>query len=215
MGRKTCRRKRRTKTKRSSGRSSDPEHKTKPVNDKNAIIDDDQSCWDSLDELALADYTDNVGKYDSTFKDEMDMAMRLSFLNVSSENVNLPEESIATSDTELPQSEQRYSRKRISKRNRKRTKKFKADPNLDSYMGSGEGCRTRRVSGGLSKLCTITWMKSMTDQSVLMTDDSQTGGGGGHFDTSDDTSSRGLTESDSPIIDDIIMIDNASSSEGN
>ena len=235
MGRRAVRRRRRFKAQKRTGRCSDPEdHNYVKNTNKTEIIDEDNSGWDSLDDQTLLDYAENAAINDpSTLVDEMEVTKRLSGLNVSA-IVELPESSIVTSDvetvfSELPSTillddpgeretltrlEERYCRKRGSKRNRKRTKKVKIlPPELEEGESMAErvGGKYRRATY-VSKLRfnPISWCK----QSSVLTDDSQQGLTTEPDHTTglvgpSDTSSRALTESDSPTVDDIIMLDEA------
>ena len=200
-------RRRRCRGRKRSGRRSDPEHFNSCRRRNKDIIDDEHSGWDSLDERVLLDYMDNVAKNNPL--DEMEVVQKLSTLNVSA-MVELPE--IITSDvdtvySELPSAtlldssypgnvEKRYCRKRFSKRNRKRTKKVK--------MLSFEHQQVVDHLIEKHKKPVINWCK----QSSVLTDDSQTA----TKSKISDTSSRGLTDSDSPTVDDIIMLESSNES---
>lgn len=206
MGRRS--RRRRVKAKKRSERRSDPEHfnSRRRYRDNKEIIDDERSGWDSLDERTLLDYMDNVTKYD-----EMEVTQKLSGLNVSA-FIEQPE--VVTSDvdtiySELPSAtildsschgnvERRYCRKRFSKRNRKRTKKLKT-LSLEHQQVVDYLFKKHKKPRNFIKESSL-----IVDdgQSVIMNDKVKVS----------DTSSRGLTDSDSPIIDDIVMLESSNES---
>lgn len=204
MGRRAAKRRHKAKLRR-SGRLSDPERRA--IKAKHSAEELCSSGWASLDEDALQDYADNAATDNdpTALLDEMEVTRRLCGLNVgvidglvSALPTQHQPSDVDTIYSELPSAtlldtlpgeqdhldrlRKRRLRKRSSKRNRKRTKKQKL------VEGSGMACHSP-----------IVWMKaSVTSDSSQCRDVS-----------TDATSSRALTDSDSPILDDIIMLESA------
>ena len=218
---RTKRRRRKSKGKRSSDRHSDPE-----ILLKEGDTERDHG-WDSLDERWLP--LDERG----TLLDEMEVtSKRLSSLNVTCgplkgstpppNNSSIPSE-LETENTSTyvcvsSDLQKRYSRKRIYRRNRKRAKKAKCDDDLLFSMASAPSDFKRVPSLLESPQFSIPHQSvtrlSKFHQSGILTDDSQTGLTS-HYGLSDQTSSRAVTESDSPgIPDDILMYEESTDSEG-
>lgn len=224
---KTKRRRRKSKGKRSIDRHSDPEL---PL--KEGEIERDHHGWDSLDErwLPLDERAAVLDEMEVTSK-------RLSSLNVTCDppkgstpppqnnNSSIPSE-LETENTSTyvcvsSDLQKRYSRKRIYRRNRKRAKKAKCDDDLLLSIGSTSALSSdfKRVPNLLESHQFSIAQQSIVrlgkfHQSGVLTDDSQTGLTS-HYGLSDETSSRAVTESDSPgIPDDILMYEESTDSEG-
>lgn len=179
--------------------------------------------WESLDDLALLDYSNNAAYNDaSTMNDEMEVTKRLSSLNVSAVSCCGADHictAVMTSDVETIYSEfppfatladnlpgelvpserlkERQMRKRSSRRSRKRTKKAR---NTCKCPCPEETVATRHRKSILEP---INWVRSTVG------DDNQSNSCSECCECyhSSDLSSRALTESDTPILDDIIMIE--------
>ena len=223
MGRRATRRRHKKKYNKRHSYHSEPEEFREPKTSDN---DSRQEKWDSLDELALTDYANNAACNDpATVRDEMEVTRRLSSLNVSvvscgNELTNDPC-AIMTSDVEticsefppsatlvdslpgdffpLDRLKERQLRKRSCKRNRKRTKKAKALPSTEE----GKHKRSFHVSSKV-KFNPIAWVQPSDEQPSMKFLGSELSEI--HQQCSDYTSSRSLTGSESPTLDDIIMI---------
>ena len=199
--------------------------------------------WESLDDLALIDYATNAASNDAvTIHDEMEVTRRLSSLNVSaaccSNDLNVMTSDVETIYSEFPPSatladnlpgeflplerlKERQCRKRSSKRNRKRTKKIKAlilPPGISEETMAVPVGRNRKPSQ-ISKLRfnPIDWVHSTGEPSHVNPLPSYLKEGEEERlkDHYSDASSRALTDSDeSPILDDIIMVDSGPEETG-
>lgn len=224
MGRRATRRRHKKKYNSQKSCYSDPEsiHGSQ-INEKEMIR---RERCESLDDLALIDYATNAASNDpSTVRDEMDVTRRLSSLNVC----DLMTSDVETIYSEFPPSatlvdnlpgefvplerlKERQYRKRSSKRNRKRTKKAKALlPGSEESMSIPVGKHRRPSHASRQRFNPIAWVRS-TGEPVH-----KCSPGNEHLETAryySDASSRALTDSDeSPILDDIIMVDSGQDDE--
>ena len=164
--------------------------------------------WESLDDLALLDYADNAATTDpATLRNEMEVTRRLSCLNVSMaactdlwpsdvETVcsECPLPWAATLPSNLPgelvpldRLKERHCRKRTSKRSRKRTKKPKPTHLPPLFDEKRPTQWVRPTTSGNNPRVGVA--------------------GGCDSHNCSDVSSRALTDSDSLVLDDIIMLE--------
>ncbi len=222
MGRRATRRRHRKQYNKQYTYYSDPDKSCEPKHSDN---DSRKDKWDSLDELALTDYANNAACNDpATVRDEMEVTRRLSGLNVSvvscGHDLTRDPCAVMTSDVETICSEfppsatlldnlpgdfvpmdrlkERQLRKRSCKRNRKRTKKLKADETLSAAISK------HRKSSHASKFRynPIAWVQPSDESSQIQFGTEQSD----VYHYCSDDSSRSFTDSESPILDDIIMI---------
>lgn len=220
MGRRATRRRHKKKHAKHNIKKchSDPEE-LRECRDGNTVVGD--KC-DSVDDLALLDYYNNA----VSCNDEMEVTKRLSSLNVSTVSCCGADHfcsTVMTSDVETIYSEfppfpatftdsnlpgeivpserlkERQMRKRSSKRSRKRTKK----PRSTCKCSLPDETNSRHRKPILEP---INWVQSSTVPQTTGADQSSLS----HSECCDcnlssDLSSRALTESDTPILDDIIM----------
>ena len=232
MGRRAARRRHRRKYKARQSYHSDPEDRHKPQESSNRKTSRNEK-WGSFDDLIALDYAENVTRDDySPVCDEIEVAKRLSSLNVSvmscgNDPLMLPDGVVVTSDvdtiySELPSAthidnlpgelvpldrlKERQCRKRSSKRNRKRMKKAKALPpgccSAEDAMAFCIGKHKRSSYASKLRFNPIAWVHPVGEST-----NKHSGGQPEAPVLSDNASSRALTDSDSPIVDDIIMID--------
>ncbi len=192
-------------------------HKKRYNQQKNCYSDQDDlhvsqtttevGTWESLDDLALLDYANNAATTDpATLRDEIEVTRRLSCLNVSMAACNdLWPSDVETVCSECPPAwatlpsnlpgelvpldrlKERHCRKRTSKRSRKRTKKPKPT-HLPPLFDDKKPTQ---------------WVRPSTSGN-------NPGGvavGGCDSHQCSDVSSRALTDSDSLVLDDIIMLE--------